>query len=106
MTRLSAREILDRLVAFPTISRETNLPLVDWVQDYLAEQGIESHRWVDPEQPHKAAVFAHVGPWQDGAVVLYREVGETRQGGTWQNTENGFRWWCTFASSRPARWRS
>ena len=68
--RLSPLEIMTKLVSFPTMSRETNLPLVDWVQDYLTSQGIESHRWVDPDQPHKAAVFAHVGPWQEGAVVL------------------------------------
>ncbi|MBE1284882.1 MAG: acetylornithine deacetylase [Rhodobacteraceae bacterium] len=61
---------MTKLISFPTVSRDTNLPLVDWVQDYLSVHGIESHRWTDPDQPHKAAVFAHVGPEQDGAVVL------------------------------------
>lgn len=61
---------MQKLVAFPTVSRDSNLPLVDWVQQYLTEQGIVSHRWVDPDQPHKAAVFAHVGPEIEGAVVL------------------------------------
>ena len=68
--RLSPVDILRRLIAFPTVSRDTNLPLVDWVEGYLAEHGIEAHRWVDPDQPHKAALFAHAGPWQEGAVVL------------------------------------
>lgn len=68
--RLSPRELLARLVAFPTVSRETNLPLVDWVGDYLGRHDIDSHRWPDPDQPHKAALFAHVGPWVEGAVVL------------------------------------
>jgi acetylornithine deacetylase len=67
---LTPLELMTRLVAFPTVSRDTNLPLVDWVQDYLASHGIEAHRWVDPEQPQKAALFAHVGPWEEGAVVL------------------------------------
>lgn len=67
---LTPLEIMTRLVSFPTVSHDTNLPLVDWVQDYLASHGIESHRWTDPEQPHKAAVFAHAGPMQEGAVVL------------------------------------
>ncbi len=67
---LSPLEIMTKLVSFPTVSRDTNLPLVDWVQDYLAAHGIESHRWPDPDQPHKAAVFAHVGPMDEGAVVL------------------------------------
>ena len=68
--RLTPREILEKLVSFPTVSRDTNLPLVDWVEDYLAAHGIRAHRWVDPDQPHKAALFAHVGPWEEGAVVL------------------------------------
>ncbi|WP_353346725.1 acetylornithine deacetylase [Aquicoccus sp. SU-CL01552] len=68
--RLTPREILEKLVSFPTVSRDTNLPLVDWVEEYLAAHGITAHRWIDPDQPHKAALFAHVGPWQEGAVVL------------------------------------
>ncbi|MEX0285705.1 MAG: acetylornithine deacetylase [Paracoccaceae bacterium] len=67
---LSPRDILAHLISFPTVSRDTNLPLVDWVEGYLASHGIESHRWPDPDQPHKAALFAHVGPWEEGAVVL------------------------------------
>ncbi|MFN7595371.1 MAG: acetylornithine deacetylase, partial [Cereibacter sp.] len=38
--RLSPRQILDRLVAFPTVSRDTNLPLIDWVEDYLDSHGV------------------------------------------------------------------
>ena len=68
--RLTPLEIMTKLISFPTVSRDTNLPLVDWVESYLREHGIEPHRWPDPDQPHKAAVFAHVGPWEEGAVVL------------------------------------
>ncbi|WP_171227933.1 acetylornithine deacetylase [Ruegeria sp. HKCCA4008] len=68
--RLTPLEIMTQLISFPTVSRDTNLPLVDWVQDYLQGHGIESHRWPDPDQPHKAAIFAHVGPMEQGAVVL------------------------------------
>ncbi|WP_435260041.1 acetylornithine deacetylase [Thioclava sp. FR2] len=66
---LSARQILDRLVAFPTVSRETNLPLIDWVEEYLASHGIVSHRYWHEDRT-KAALFAHVGPEVDGGVVL------------------------------------
>ena len=45
---LSSRAILEKLVAFPTVSRDTNLPLVDWVQGYLSSQGIDSHRVMSP----------------------------------------------------------
>lgn len=69
MQELTAREILDRLVTFPTVSRDSNLDLVDWVEDYLSRHGISAHRHWN-EDRRKAALFAHVGPWEAGAVVL------------------------------------
>lgn len=68
-TSLDARAILDRLVAFPTVSRDTNLPLVDWVQSYLASHGITSHRIPSPCKT-KAHLYAHVGPMTAGGVAL------------------------------------
>ncbi|WP_370401820.1 acetylornithine deacetylase [Sulfitobacter sp. JB4-11] len=67
--RLTPLELMEKLISFPTVSRDTNIPLIDWVADYLAGHGIESHRYIDPDQP-KHALFAHVGPWEEGAVVL------------------------------------
>ena len=66
---LTPREIMTRLVSYPTVSSETNLPLVDWVESYLGSHGIDAHRYYHPDEP-KAALFAHVGPWEAGAVVL------------------------------------
>ena len=42
--RLTPLEIMTRLVSFPTVSRESNLPLIDWVESYLGEHGIDAHR--------------------------------------------------------------
>jgi acetylornithine deacetylase len=67
--KLSPLEIMERLVAFPTVSRDTNIPLIDWVEAYLSGHGIACHRYIDPDQP-KHALFAQVGPMIDGAVVL------------------------------------
>ena len=67
--RLSPRAILDQLVRFPTISRESNLALVDWVESYLTSHGITAHRHWNEDRT-KAALFAHVGPMQKGGVVL------------------------------------
>ncbi|MBM1557325.1 acetylornithine deacetylase [Sulfitobacter mediterraneus] len=67
--RLSPFALMEKLISFPTVSRDTNIPLIDWVADYLDSHGIESHRYVDPEEP-KHALFAHVGPWEEGAIVL------------------------------------
>lgn len=67
--RLTPVQIMKQLVAFPTVSCDTNLPLIDWVETYFESHGIRAHRYTDPDQP-KAALFAHVGPWEEGAVVL------------------------------------
>lgn len=66
---LSPRAILDRLVAFPTVSRDSNLALIDWVEDYLDGWGIAAHR-VWNEDRTKAALYAQVGPDVAGGVVL------------------------------------
>lgn len=66
---LAPREILDRLVAFATVSRDSNLALVNWVEVYLSSHGITSHRHWNEDRT-KAALIAHVGPWVQGGVVL------------------------------------
>ncbi len=66
---LTPFELMQKLISFPTISRDSNLPLIDWVEEYLASHGIEAHRFPHPDEP-KAALFAHVGPWEEGAVIL------------------------------------
>jgi acetylornithine deacetylase len=69
MEELTPRHLLERLVAFPTVSRDSNLALVDWLEDYLTGHGIECHRhWNEDRQ--KAALMAHAGPRVEGAVVL------------------------------------
>ena len=67
--RLSPLELMTKLISFPTVSRDTNIPLIDWVEEYLTSHGIKSHRYIDPDQP-KHALFAHVGPDVEGAIVL------------------------------------
>lgn len=64
-----AREILERLVAFPTVSRESNLDLVDWVEAYLASHGVRVSRVWNADHT-KAALYANVGPSVAGGVVL------------------------------------
>ncbi|NRB19301.1 MAG: acetylornithine deacetylase [Rhodobacteraceae bacterium] len=66
---LTPFEIMRQLISFPTVSSDSNLPLVEWVESYLASHGITSHRFMAPNEP-KAALFAHVGPQVEGAVVL------------------------------------
>jgi acetylornithine deacetylase len=68
-TRLTPFQLMEKLVSFPTVSRDSNLPLVDWVEDYLSSHGITAHRSYSPDND-KAAIFAHVGPEVAGGLVL------------------------------------
>ena len=70
MAHPNAREILAALVGFPTVSRDTNLPLIDWAEDYLNALGIETHRVPKEGDPTKHGLFCSVGPDAPGGVVL------------------------------------
>ena len=67
--KLTARAIMEKLVSFPTVSDDSNLPLIEWVDDYLTGHGIATHRHYN-ETNDKAALFAHVGPEVEGGIVL------------------------------------
>lgn len=62
-------QILDRLIAFPTVSRDSNLALIAYVQDLLAKVGVDS-RVVHNEEGTKANLHAVVGPAVGQGVML------------------------------------
>ncbi len=62
-------EMITKLVGFDTVSRNSNLDLIQFVQDYLAGHGVQSHLVANPEGT-KANLFATVGPNVEGGVVL------------------------------------
>ncbi len=61
--------MLRRLIAFDTTSRNSNLALIDYVQNYLKGHGVES-KLVPSEDGKKANLFATVGPMAKDGVVL------------------------------------
>ncbi len=67
MTR--ARDLMEKLIAFPTVSTESNLALIDFVESYLADLGVASTRVADATG-QKASLYAHIGPQVAGGVVL------------------------------------
>jgi len=64
------RDILNALVSFPTVSRDTNVPLIDWVETYLTDLGVRAHRMPKADDPTKHAIFCSVGPEVEGGIVL------------------------------------
>lgn len=63
------RDLIGRLVGFDTVSRHSNMALIEWVRDYLAGFGIEG-RLVPNADGSKANLYATIGPETEGGVVL------------------------------------
>ncbi|WP_022961578.1 acetylornithine deacetylase [Halopseudomonas pelagia] len=66
---LDSRTLLKKLIAFDTTSRESNLALISYISDYLAELGITSTLIFNAERS-KANLHARLGPTGAGGVML------------------------------------
>ncbi len=63
------RQLLERLIAFPTVSRDSNLALIEFLRAELADAGIES-RLVPSATGDKANLYAVIGPAEVPGVML------------------------------------
>jgi acetylornithine deacetylase len=61
--------ILRDLVAFDTTSRNSNMPLIEYVRDYLQRYGVTSHLVKTPDGT-KANLWASIGPHDVPGVIL------------------------------------
>jgi acetylornithine deacetylase len=61
-------ELLARLVAFDTTSRNSNLALIEFVEEWLAGHGVRARRIMFG--PDKANLLAVIGPEREGGIVL------------------------------------
>jgi acetylornithine deacetylase len=66
---ISSTEMIGRLVAFDTTSRDSNLKLIDFVRDYLDGFGVKSELVFDAER-RKANLFATIGPEDRPGIIL------------------------------------
>jgi acetylornithine deacetylase len=64
---LLAWDLIHKLIAFDTTSRESNLALIDWIRGYLGKHGIASTLTFDDDR-RKANLFATL-PAQDGNTI-------------------------------------
>ncbi|SDN57969.1 acetylornithine deacetylase [Lutimaribacter pacificus] len=61
--------ILGDLIAFPTVSADSNLELIAYLANRLGDVGAHVQVMTD-ESGHKANLFATIGPETDGGIVL------------------------------------
>jgi acetylornithine deacetylase len=57
----SVKELLARLVSFDTTSHKSNLAIIHFIEDYLAQHGVASQR-VPTADGLKSSLFATIGP--------------------------------------------
>ena len=54
MNDTSSRALLERLIGFATVSRESNLEMIGFIRDYLAGFGVESELFYNAEHTRRA----------------------------------------------------
>jgi acetylornithine deacetylase len=61
--------ILEKLIGFPTVSADSNLPLIDYVEELLEGHGYRTRRRYN-EDGKKANLVARIGPEEPGGIAL------------------------------------
>jgi len=61
--------MIERLIAFDTTSRNSNLELIEYVKSYLADLGVDTEL-VYNEEKTKANLYATLGPTDRGGIAL------------------------------------
>ncbi|MEM7378864.1 MAG: M20/M25/M40 family metallo-hydrolase, partial [Pseudomonadota bacterium] len=61
--------LLETLIAFPTVSRDSNLALIDWCESLLQDCGARTQRVYNADRS-KANLYATLGPQDKAGVML------------------------------------
>ncbi|MBM10307.1 MAG: acetylornithine deacetylase [Magnetovibrio sp.] len=69
MTNPDSIELIKKLVSFDTTSRESNLMVIDFIREYLANLGISSDI-IHSEDGNKANLYATVGEHRSPGIML------------------------------------
>ena len=67
--RATTIDILETLIGFDTTSRNSNLALIRWVEDFLARRGVHSDLFYDADG-QKANLWATIGPADRPGIML------------------------------------
>jgi len=70
MTPVSSRDLLAKLVAFDTVTERSNLDLIEFVESFLTERCIETHR-IPGGAPGRANLLARTGKPDAAGGILF-----------------------------------
>lgn len=65
----NVKDILSDLVSFPVLGGQSNLTILEYIEEYLGDLGVSSHRVYNDDKT-KASLHARIGPAVDGGVIL------------------------------------
>jgi acetylornithine deacetylase len=66
---MNSAQILERLVSFPTVSRDSNLSLIEFVREFLSSCGASTRIYMDAGG-RKANLYASIGPSEQPGILL------------------------------------
>jgi len=66
---MNSLDILESLIAFPTVSRTPNIELIEYVRAMLESHGVHCIR-VDSDDGRNANLYAHLGPNDKPGIML------------------------------------
>lgn len=66
---MNTQEILTHLVSFPVLGGESNLSILNWIEEYLKSFSVD-YKLVPNDTGDKAALHCRFGPAVDGGVIL------------------------------------
>jgi len=69
MSEMSSRAVLEKLIGFATVSRDSNLAMIEFIRDYLAAHDVQCELFYNDERT-KASLFATIGPRDRGGIAL------------------------------------
>lgn len=66
---LKSLDMIRRLIEMPTVSRDSNLALIEFVRDYLRDLGVDSTLFFNDDR-NKASLHAVIGPKDRAEIML------------------------------------
>jgi acetylornithine deacetylase len=66
---MNSAQILERLVSFPTVSRDSNLSLIEFAREFLTACGASTRIYMDADG-RKANLYASIGPTEQRGILL------------------------------------
>ncbi|SEB47115.1 acetylornithine deacetylase [Tenacibaculum sp. MAR_2009_124] len=66
---MTVEKILAKLVSFPVLGGESNLSIIQWIQEYIESYNVKVNL-VFNEKEQKASLHCRIGPEVDGGVIL------------------------------------